>query len=411
MLRQPITKKRRKETEPNQTQQEIVTMFMLQYDIQPEVVPGSLTPAEMFNNFQNWKQPSHPNLDKSLFFSLVRKVCQSKLPPHFFGSKISWDQDRFFQHLQSKSILEEGEIAELEEGEIEQSNQENSQPTQEPDSPTLEQIAFQMDMTLEEETIEEESGPTVDSIRELKQENDRLRWEIQQLKKGRYSTVTPPCLEELPRHDLQPCKPSQNDSVIMERIIKEQAEGIALAKKKHQDTFPRIPGPQRSQRQISSTSTARHDTDIVAIPTKLYQQIILGCCILLDACQFDSKRGDADAKAHQDGLSPNCIWNVHTFVNGPWSRLYPWVYKAVQSAQAYRTLIVMLVPTRCSSRWWLDLVLPNVTKIIWLERIQFEGDQSKLNESVCLIFFDGRQPAIRTECKNAMLFGTTHIHL
>lgn len=56
-----------------------------------------------------------------------------------------------------------------------------------------------------------------------------------------------------------------------------------------------------------------------------------------------------------DGLKTE--WGTKTFVNPPYSNVYPWIEKAISESKEGK-IIVMLLKFDCSTRWFNDLVWP-----------------------------------------------------
>lgn len=51
----------------------------------------------------------------------------------------------------------------------------------------------------------------------------------------------------------------------------------------------------------------------------------------------------------------NTEWGTRTFVNPPYSKVYPWIEKAIDESKKGK-IIVMLLKLDCSTRWFNDLV-------------------------------------------------------
>jgi phage N-6-adenine-methyltransferase len=111
-----------------------------------------------------------------------------------------------------------------------------------------------------------------------------------------------------------------------------------------------------------SGKNGNHHHDSWATPAYLYEALDMEFGFNLDPAPYNP---NFDPAVDQDGLKLD--WDNHrVFVNPPYSRIGPWVSKAIAS----QALTVMVLPTRTDTKWFHTL-LDNRVEMRWFYRRVF----------------------------------------
>jgi phage N-6-adenine-methyltransferase len=126
-------------------------------------------------------------------------------------------------------------------------------------------------------------------------------------------------------------------------------------------------------------------------------EMICGGPFTLDPCaRLETAKAPKFYNKHDDGLKKE--WTGRVFVNPPYSRIGPWVEKAVET-KANGHFVVMLVPAATDTDWFHDHVLFHAQIVFWKRRIRFFGWQgtpiaAPKTPSLVLIYDGGRKGAL-----------------
>lgn len=113
-------------------------------------------------------------------------------------------------------------------------------------------------------------------------------------------------------------------------------------------------------------------------PTRVFESLNKEFCFNFDPCPLHSVF---------NGLSINWFGNV--FVNPPYSDIQNFLNKALEELNAGRiSVCVFLVPARTCTRWFHDLVLPNVSEVRFIKgRLKFGNSKNSAPfPSMILVF-------------------------
>lgn len=126
--------------------------------------------------------------------------------------------------------------------------------------------------------------------------------------------------------------------------------------------------------------------DVVLDPVRSF----FGGKIGLDPC--GSKKSHVNARRtylierDEDGLS--LPWQACTYVNPPFDSLREWTAKA--AAEAKRSEIVFLMPSRTDTKAWHDHVATAEAVCFWRGRISFLGAEGPCPFPIALVFWGAR---------------------
>lgn len=118
------------------------------------------------------------------------------------------------------------------------------------------------------------------------------------------------------------------------------------------------------------------ESDHWATPRDVYRALSREFRFTLDPCPLHGRGGlEAD-------------WPGSVFVNPPYSNIGAWIRKGLEELAAGRaSIVVYLVPSRTCTRWFHDLVLPNVTEIRFCKgRLHFNDKGPAPFPSMLLVF-------------------------
>jgi hypothetical protein len=106
-----------------------------------------------------------------------------------------------------------------------------------------------------------------------------------------------------------------------------------------------------------------------------------------------------------DGLALD--WADCTFVNPPFSRIKPWLEKAVEENERGKT-VVLLVTARVSSGYWHDLVFPRASEVRFLQgKVKFAGHAGPgLPVPIAIVIFRGRGREVTTPNSDAYTYNS-----
>lgn len=94
-----------------------------------------------------------------------------------------------------------------------------------------------------------------------------------------------------------------------------------------------------------------------------------------------------------DSLAPGAEWGLCNYVNPPYSRVRPWIEKAIQLRDRRGARTVMLVPCCPNRKYWKELVLPQASEIrVLTNNVQFEGYSRALPMLLSVLVFDPAVP-------------------
>ena len=77
---------------------------------------------------------------------------------------------------------------------------------------------------------------------------------------------------------------------------------------------------------------------------------------------------DFNIEINEDGLTTD--WKEFTYINPPYSKVLPWVLKAVEEAKKGK-IVVMLLRVDCSTEWYRQLVTNKAHILFFSERLHF----------------------------------------
>lgn len=118
--------------------------------------------------------------------------------------------------------------------------------------------------------------------------------------------------------------------------------------------------------------------DEIQTPPEIYQRLNEIYKFDFDPCPLE--------RAEWDGLL--IAWKNCNFVNPPFSEIPKWINKALQEMKLGKKS-VFLITSRISSKYWFDLIFPNLTGWWTLEgATQFPGFEGKLPTPLSVIEFD-----------------------
>lgn len=99
-----------------------------------------------------------------------------------------------------------------------------------------------------------------------------------------------------------------------------------------------------------------------------------------------------------DGL--NSDWGKMNFVNPPYSSIRPWIEKALDEIKNGNSS-VFLITCRTNTKYWHELIFPNATGILLLDKtVKFGGFQKPLPIPLALVEFDVNKPKNKFEICN-----------
>lgn len=144
----------------------------------------------------------------------------------------------------------------------------------------------------------------------------------------------------------------------------------------------------------------RKDNDHQATPKVFYDALDKIYHFDFDPCPLERPEGF-------DGLK--CDWGRMNFVNPPYSRVPPWIDKALEQRDRRGCSSVFLVPLRTNSLYWFEKVLPNCTRVFVLEKKLCFGEHEKpLPIPLCVIEFHAEAKPVLSE-KNFKTIGDVKV--
>jgi site-specific DNA-methyltransferase (adenine-specific) len=99
----------------------------------------------------------------------------------------------------------------------------------------------------------------------------------------------------------------------------------------------------------------------------------------------ESEGEEVEQKDEVDGLS--IAWENPTFINPPFSAIPLWINKTIAEMKKGIS-VVALLPARTNTRWWNELVMPNVVMLeIFHRAIKFHGYRKGFPTPLCICYF------------------------
>lgn len=123
--------------------------------------------------------------------------------------------------------------------------------------------------------------------------------------------------------------------------------------------------------------------DDVATPEEFYEHLNRKYNFDFDPCPLN---------AGFDGLS--IPWGARNYVNPPFSRIKPWIEKAVAEMDdpINPKFSLFLITTRTNCKYWHEFIFPRATNITFINRgIKFDGYKTKIPVPLALIEFDPKK--------------------
>jgi hypothetical protein len=133
--------------------------------------------------------------------------------------------------------------------------------------------------------------------------------------------------------------------------------------------------------------------DSVGTPRDLYDQLDNEFHFDdFDPCPLDDSYSNVDQRIKgrpKDGLQME--WADRTFVNPPFSKIKPWLEKALEENKKGKT-VVLLITARVSSAYWNQLVFPYAHEIRFIQgKVKFAGHAgSGLPIPIAIVVYRGR---------------------
>lgn len=137
-----------------------------------------------------------------------------------------------------------------------------------------------------------------------------------------------------------------------------------------------------------------HQSDEHGTPQWLYDKLHAKYEFTLDPCATrDNTKCFLFYDKSSDGLTKP--WYGHNvFVNPPYSGVADWVDKALREIKFGGChTVVMLLPVRTDQKWFTRFILPNYSKIIYIEgRLKFEGQENSAPFPSMIVVF--KEPSL-----------------
>jgi hypothetical protein len=123
--------------------------------------------------------------------------------------------------------------------------------------------------------------------------------------------------------------------------------------------------------------------DSVATPPYLYDLLDKEFKFDFDPCPFNPEFKEGK----DNGLTKD--WGTSTFVNPPYSKIEPWVKKAVEWCKTGENrTVVLLVPYRGTTKYWREYIFPYHSKLRLLtKQIVFVGYSKNFPIPLVIVVF------------------------